>query len=122
MKTQKRTTDTEGCGAGIINRPDRLPPPEKKRKSPVVFFYVPELSFLFLTFFFFYFFTHLLGCRQESGEVPRYASSIMSSKHKRKVEFHDGASSASSSSCGVPRSRTRIEAAETSRTVGLLFN
>jgi hypothetical protein len=34
MKTQKRTTDTEGCGAGIINQPDRLPPPEKKRKKP----------------------------------------------------------------------------------------
>ncbi|CAK9263120.1 unnamed protein product, partial [Sphagnum jensenii] len=43
----------------------------------------------------------------------------MSSKHKRKLEFHDGASSSSSSSsssCGIPKPRTRFQPAETSRT------
>ncbi len=56
----------EGCGAGIINRPDKLPPPEEKeKKSPFVLFYVPELSFLFLIFFFFYFLTHLVADRSQ---------------------------------------------------------
>jgi hypothetical protein len=45
----------EGCEAGILNRPDRLPPQEKKkRKTPIVLFYIPELSFLFLTSFCFF--------------------------------------------------------------------
>ncbi len=43
----------EGCGAGILNRPDSLPPPEKK--TPFVLFYIPELSFLFIMYFFFHF-------------------------------------------------------------------
>ncbi len=56
----------EGCGAGILNRPHRLPPPEKKeKKAPFVLFYIRELSFLFLMFFFSYFFTHLVADRSQ---------------------------------------------------------
>jgi hypothetical protein len=44
----------EGCGAGILNRPDRLPPSEiKEKKAAFVLFYITELSFLFIMFFFF---------------------------------------------------------------------
>jgi hypothetical protein len=56
----------EGCGAGIINRPDRLPPPEKEeKKAPFDLFYIPELSFHFIIFFVFYFVTHLVADRSQ---------------------------------------------------------
>jgi hypothetical protein len=59
---------------------------------------------------------------RSAGEVPRYASSITSRKNKRKVEFHDGASSSSSSSSGgLPKPRTRFRPPEPSRTVRVLF-